>query len=113
MVYMEKGGKGNGYKGKGIYAGPTMAMQRMGQIGYVQGIPPPWHSETAGQFSLDQYHKELADWHRMTTHLDPALKMDLIVNALRGAAAQHIKLWLTPQTAAINLKKVASFEIRQ
>ena len=112
MVYIEKGGKGNGYREKGIYATQAMPMQRMGQVGYMQGIPPSWHSETAGQFSLDQYHKELSDWHRMTTHLDPAMKMDMIVSYLGGRRSAHQTL-VDPSDSSNKSQKVASLEVRQ
>ena len=86
-----KGGKGNGYisGGRGSYG--TQLAQRPNQANVMMTVPPSWKVEQSSAYSLDQYHKDVNDWHRLATHLDPATKMDMIVNQLWGTAQSCMK----------------------
>ena len=66
--------------------------------------PPQWKFEGSSWHSLDLYHKDLQNWFR-TVHLEPADKMDMIINRLEGTAKMHIKMWLNPHTAYTHLRR--------
>ena len=61
--------------------------------------PPQWRVEGSSWDSLDLYHRDVQNWYRMTAHVDPANKMDMIGNQLQGTAKMHIKQWLNPHQA--------------
>ena len=53
---------------------------------------------------MDMYQRDLQYWYREDTH-DAAVKMDLIVNRLEGAAQQHGHHWLQKHDAEVRCRR--------
>ena len=112
MALSFRGGKGSGYSSyssqssPGYSSGYGMQTALRHNHGSSWTIPPSWRVEQSQWYTLESYHKEVAEWYRTMVHMDPATKMDLIVGRLQGAAQTYIKqLWLTPQIAATNARR--------